>query len=133
MKGAGRRREGRGMGRRQRGPGRRMRREQGCSRLNVGSVARCGPLKGFLPTALMAPETFPHPSPFAARVDPDRCVACGTCEEVCPVGAISVGDIAWVDPALCVGCGLCIDECPQGALSLDARRPVRKQGLERTG
>jgi ferredoxin len=58
------------------------------------------------------------PSDFKASVDPDMCVGCGTCQEVCPAGAIYVEEIARVDPKRCIGCGCCVEECPRGALAL---------------
>ena len=58
------------------------------------------------------------PSEFKALVDPDTCVGCGTCQEVCPADAITVEGIAEVDSKRCIGCGHCVDQCPQGALSL---------------
>ena len=52
-------------------------------------------------------------------VDLERCVRCGKCEQVCPMGAIMVNeDIFRVDSSLCNGCGRCVDGCRQGALSL---------------
>lgn len=38
-----------------------------------------------------------------------ECVACGSCENICPRGAIRVwnGLIARVDGEKCVGCGMC--------------------------
>ena len=44
------------------------------------------------------------------------CVACGTCLNECPVGAISEGDIYKIDPKVCIDCGTCADACPQGAI-----------------
>jgi len=58
------------------------------------------------------------PSAFKASVDPDTCVGCGTCQEVCPAGAISVKEIARVDLKRCIGCGCCVERCPMGALAL---------------
>ena len=46
----------------------------------------------------------------------DICVACGTCIDQCPVGAISEGDIYKIDPDTCVSCGTCADACPTGAI-----------------
>ena len=58
------------------------------------------------------------PSAFTAIVDPNMCVGCGACQEVCPSGAISVEGIAVIDPKRCIGCGHCVEQCPGGALTL---------------
>ena len=47
----------------------------------------------------------------------DDCVACGTCINECPQGAISEGDIYKIDPSACVDCGTCADVCPTGAIA----------------
>ena len=46
----------------------------------------------------------------------DICVACGTCIDECPVGAISEGDIYKIDENACVSCGTCAGACPTGAI-----------------
>lgn len=52
------------------------------------------------------------------------CVACGSCADVCPRGAISVwhGCFARVDVTRCVGCGRCARECPASVIHLEVRR-----------
>lgn len=54
------------------------------------------------------------------QVDRDNCVACGSCENVCPKKAARVykGCYAKVDRELCVGCGLCANACPTGCITL---------------
>ena len=47
----------------------------------------------------------------------DACVACGACKEVCPVEAISEGDIYLINPDVCIDCGACESECPSSAIA----------------
>jgi heterodisulfide reductase subunit A-like polyferredoxin len=59
-----------------------------------------------------------------AKVDGNLCTACGTCETICPYGAVEVQDVpvrggtvkrAVVNEALCKGCGTCSANCRCGA------------------
>jgi formate hydrogenlyase subunit 6/NADH:ubiquinone oxidoreductase subunit I len=48
-----------------------------------------------------------------AYVITDECIACGSCEDECPVEAISEGEDKYViDAKLCNDCGACADQCP---------------------
>lgn len=56
--------------------------------------------------------------PMIAWVDPDICVGCAVCVDVCPYSARElnpVTGIAEVDQILCTGCGGCIASCPSNA------------------
>jgi Fe-S-cluster-containing hydrogenase component 2 len=58
------------------------------------------------------------------QVDKEKCVGCGVCIDVCPVGAIAmVKDKARIDGSKCVDCGRCVQACPQEAIYSDARPP----------
>lgn len=47
----------------------------------------------------------------------DECIACGSCEEECPVKAINEGEEKYmIDPDLCTDCGACADVCPVEAI-----------------
>ena len=58
-------------------------------------------------------------------IDPEICIRCNTCEETCPVDAITHDARNYVvDPAKCEGCNACISPCPTGAI--DSWRQVDK-------
>jgi heterodisulfide reductase subunit A len=59
--------------------------------------------------------------PAISSVDEDKCTGCGTCEMICPYGAIQV-DLdemkAHVMNVLCKGCGSCSASCPEKAITM---------------
>ncbi len=58
-------------------------------------------------------------------IDPEVCIRCNTCEETCPIDAITHDDRNYVvDPAICNGCNACVPPCPTG--SIDHWRTVPK-------
>ena len=44
---------------------------------------------------------------MAYVINPDLCMACGTCQAECPTGAIKEGDVYSIDPDVCIDCGTC--------------------------
>jgi electron transport complex protein RnfB len=58
---------------------------------------------------------------FESTIDTEKCTACGTCADRCPVGAIQVENVAQVDRRKCLGCGLCAGVCPANAIMLQMR------------
>ncbi len=54
-------------------------------------------------------------------VDKKKCISCGTCVAICPVGAISFDEDgkALIDKSKCIHCGTCEASCPVAAIKLD--------------
>jgi coenzyme F420-reducing hydrogenase delta subunit/NAD-dependent dihydropyrimidine dehydrogenase PreA subunit len=53
-----------------------------------------------------------------AVVDQTKCMACLTCQRVCPYGAPVVEAYSTIRPEYCQACGLCAPECPAEAISM---------------
>jgi benzoyl-CoA 2,3-dioxygenase component A len=50
-------------------------------------------------------------------IDPEICIRCYTCEEMCPIGAITHDDVnVVVDASKCNHCMTCIAPCPTGSI-----------------
>jgi len=61
-------------------------------------------------------------------IDPEICIRCNTCEDTCPVDAVTHDSRNYVvDPAKCKGCNECLAPCPTGAIdswrNVDGARP----------
>ncbi len=47
----------------------------------------------------------------------DQCIACGSCENNCPVSCIKEEDGKYViDESECIDCGACQENCPADAI-----------------
>jgi len=72
------------------------------------------------------------------RIDPSNakpitssaCQECGTCVEVCPMGAIDPDDVSKID-GVCIRCNACVKACPSEAKYFsDSQHLVVKRWLE---
>ncbi len=52
-------------------------------------------------------------------VDEKKCITCGACVSICPVGAIKIVDgKATINPKKCIKCNSCAQFCPVGAIEI---------------
>lgn len=68
-----------------------------------------------------------------AQPDPEKCIGCGRCADVCWHGALDMQDKKAHKTDACIGCGYCFQVCPTGALCADVKtalaEPFVKRGL----
>ena len=56
-----------------------------------------------------------------ALVDPNKCTACGVCEEVCPASAITLAATMAQVSDDCTLCGMCELKCPDRAIRVEKK------------
>ena len=67
-------------------------------------------------------ETHAFNSGYEARIQPEKCEACGTCGLMCKFDAIRPGDpVPVIDPLKCEGCKVCVQFCPADAIAFTSR------------
>jgi polyferredoxin len=71
---------------------------------------------------------------FEVRVDPEKCVKCGKCIQVCPTLSMTEESLGRGHTLLsCTKCGKCIDSCPRQAVSFHVKgtEPGQRTALAR--
>jgi UDP-glucose 4-epimerase len=71
-------------------------------------------------------QMFTRMEGLTIEVDPNICVGCGACVDVCIfVGRDLINDKAVIDQERCLGCGRCERVCPNGAIKITLDDPKR--------
>ena len=61
---------------------------------------------------------------YISKLDPDKCIGCGTCVEKCPMETIELEDEhAVIHEEKCIGCGVCAHLCPEEAITMERTGP----------
>ena len=95
----------------------------------IGAICNCNSDSGCMAMRLTTGYSMPMMwrGEWVARLDAEKCSACGRCARTCPFEAITRG-AKGTAPVLrqedCWGCGICRATCPSEALSLVDRRSV---------
>ena len=69
---------------------------------------------------------FQKVSVLRLKLDKEKCVSCGKCEKICPMGVTVTRDL---NSAECIRCGACVRACPAGALRFGSG--AKKPGLNK--
>jgi len=76
---------------------------------------------------------FVSPSNYTPKRQPEQCILCETCLEMCPMEAISHPsgeDTLIFNPNCCIGCGVCAANCPENAILMVKVREGRPDSFE---
>jgi heterodisulfide reductase subunit A2 len=87
-----------------------------------GSIALALDAKRATPAQLVEWGTMKEAEliPLRARIESDRCRACGRCVDACPFQALVLQDAITLDATRCRGCGICAAVCPTSAATMSA-------------
>ena len=79
----------------------------------------CGPLQAIKNHGVQGVQ----PSNFIPSLDPDKCLGCEACIDLCHIEALKSSPEAelLLDRDLCIGCGVCAAACQEGALKMVQR------------
>ncbi len=60
-------------------------------------------------------------SPTVSWINPDICIGCKSCIDLCAYSAIEFDErrgVSVINEAMCKGCGSCAEHCPSGAAQI---------------
>ena len=62
---------------------------------------------------------------YIPRIDPEKCIKCNQCWQVCPDSAIRIDEKTgkpYIDYTYCKGCLICVKQCPVKAISKEVEK-----------
>ena len=88
------------------------------SAIKAGRIPKTERIKiGLLGTIIPALSRRRAKKDFGEQsVDIELCTECGTCQKLCPYGAIELAPKPVFDHAKCYGCWSCYNHCPEKAI-----------------
>ena len=82
------------------------------------SVTGCDPIRPYYTPRDRHGEPIKDFLKAKPVTDPDKCVKCGLCARLCPMGSIDPADVSNV-AGKCIKCCACVKKCPMGAKYFD--------------
>lgn len=82
------------------------------------AVAGCDPIRPYYTPRDRHGEPIKDFLKAKPVTDPDKCVKCGLCARLCPMGSIDPSDVSSV-VGKCIKCCACVKKCPMGAKYFD--------------
>ncbi len=64
-------------------------------------------------------------------INPQNCIGCGICQELCPMGNISLKNGLAASSNTCTMCYRCISKCPNQAITLLGKRVIEQNDVNR--
>ena len=65
------------------------------------------------------------------KISSEKCIGCGKCEDLCPMGNISIENQKAVQHKRCTMCYRCINNCPKQAITLLGKEVVDQSVIEK--
>lgn len=65
------------------------------------------------------------------KINPQKCIGCGLCKDLCPMGNISIKNGFAVSGDQCTMCYRCISRCPKQAITLLGKRVIEQNDINR--
>lgn len=67
----------------------------------------------------------------ALKICADKCIGCGKCEKLCPMGNIKIENGKAVSGERCTMCYRCVNKCPKQAITLLGKKVVEQCSIEK--